>query len=104
MRESIAGSLDNTYNVIALSQGIADFNYESFIYPYEKFYDFEPTCSSCKFRELSDSETLALSIATGGGQKSPVGVDDSGRNPARVKGGEQPSDPDNSSAAGASPQ
>jgi nicotinamidase-related amidase len=48
---SISGALQNQYDVIALSKGIADFNYREFVYPYEGLYHFEPA-QDCVFREI----------------------------------------------------
>ena len=58
VHESIAGSLKNNYNVIAISSGIADFNYKDFIYPYKDQYsEFNhPNCANCSFKEVTDPE------------------------------------------------
>ncbi|MNK12017.1 Isochorismatase family protein [compost metagenome] len=37
--ESIVGAVTNKYEVVAVTEGIADFNYEDFIYPYENHYN-----------------------------------------------------------------
>ncbi len=62
---SIYGSLRNNYNVIAYSRGIADFNFENFIYPYDDQYaDYEkPDCPSCTFREVDDLPTLTTYLS-----------------------------------------
>lgn len=62
VQQSIAGSLQNNYNVLAYSKGIADFNYTEFIFPYDDVYNFTPTCDNCKFREVDDAETIALEL------------------------------------------
>jgi nicotinamidase-related amidase len=62
--ESIDGALKNNYNVLAYTNGIADFNYEAFIFPYVKQYDFKPTCESCSFREINEHATIALEVMT----------------------------------------
>ena len=52
---SIYSALAYNYNVYAISDAIADFNYKEFIYPYEysknKFYR-PKGCKHCKFEEL----------------------------------------------------
>ena len=41
--------------MIAYLEGIADFNYPEFIYPYRHNYDdIKPTCASCSFKEVED--------------------------------------------------
>lgn len=82
---SIEGALKNNYNVLAYNAGIADFNYENFIFPYD-YADgaFKPTCESCTFKEYADYATLSLAVTTkmakGTPSKpAPPNVDDSGR-------------------------
>ncbi len=56
VESSIRGALENECNVIALSQGIADFNFTDFIYPYAGYYKASigsPTCKNCTFSEVS---------------------------------------------------
>jgi nicotinamidase-related amidase len=51
---SIEGALQNNYNVTAYNNGIADFNYDDFIYPYVNQYgNIHPACRSCTFRETA---------------------------------------------------
>ena len=55
VRSSIFGALGKNYNVVAMDEGIADFNYPDYIYPYEKYYgDIKPTCETCHFFEVSN--------------------------------------------------
>lgn len=66
VRSSIEGALRNNYNVLAYSQGIADFNYQEFIYPYNDVYNYPaPECPSCSFREIDDDESMRRAV---GGQ------------------------------------
>lgn len=54
VRSSIDGALKNNCNVIAVSSGIADFNYKDFIYPYAgKYSNLKAKCSNCSFKEVS---------------------------------------------------
>lgn len=66
VEQSILGSLENNYNVIAYSKGIADFNYKEFIFPYDNHYEgLAYDCLDCKFKEIDDYETLTLAVTTG---------------------------------------
>ncbi|MBC7712190.1 MAG: isochorismatase family protein [Rhizobacter sp.] len=81
--DSISGSLDSNYNVIAYSKGIADFNYKEFIYPYDHHYNFTPTCADCKFKEVDNMQVVALELAAGPLKKSILKdekINDTGRN------------------------
>lgn len=62
VRESISGSLDNNYNVLAFSKGTADFNSKGFIYPYENNYDFKLNCEACQFKEVYEMESIVLEL------------------------------------------
>lgn len=64
VQESITSSLDNNYNVISYSKGIADFNFKDFIYPYVHPYKVTPSCEDCKLRVVKDLEVIALELAT----------------------------------------
>lgn len=55
VEQSIRGALRNNYSVTSVSQGVADFNYPEFIYPYKGHYNFTPTCASCSFKEVEGS-------------------------------------------------
>lgn len=66
VQQSISGALRNNYNVTSLSQGVADFNYKEFIYPYKGFYNFAHVCPTCTFKEAEGpidlvSETTEVS-------------------------------------------
>lgn len=76
---SIRGSLENNYNVLAFNQGIADFNYKEFIYPYVDQFFFNPKCESCRFREVPDFETIALELALFNPKKDRPQVNNSSR-------------------------
>lgn len=53
VRQSILGALKGNCNVVAYSNGIADFNFKEFIYPYKEYYgDVKPNCTDCSFREV----------------------------------------------------
>lgn len=52
VKDSIQGALENNYSVTSVSQGVADFNYKEFIYPYKGHYHFNPTCPTCSFKEV----------------------------------------------------
>ncbi len=62
---SIAQALGNNCEVVAYSRGIADFNYDSFVFPYAGNYSSFTdqvnmgTCDTCVFREVHSMETLA---------------------------------------------
>ncbi len=73
---SIQGSLDGNCTVLAYSNGIADFNYKDFIYPYVGEYkDIRPNCTDCKFRESSSINDIIEAMAKGStiSDSSPVG-------------------------------
>ncbi len=61
--ESITGALHYNYNVTAYNEGIADFNYKEFIFPYVNKYDFKPTCKNCSFEEIRDYATLSMKFS-----------------------------------------
>lgn len=64
VESSISGALNIGYDVIAYSKGIADFNYYTFIYPYDDYYEFDKKCKkNCKFKEIDELEVLSLEIA-----------------------------------------
>jgi nicotinamidase-related amidase len=55
VRETLEGALDEHCNVIAYTRGIADFNYEDFIYPYTGYYtDLRSGHSEGSFQETED--------------------------------------------------
>lgn len=58
VHQSISGALRNNYSVTSVSQGVADFNYKEFIYPYKGHYNFTPTCPTCSFKEVEGSVDL----------------------------------------------
>jgi len=64
VKQSIKGSLEENYNVIAYNKGIADFNYRDFIYPYKDIYKFKPNCKNCNFKEVDSLATVSLVLAT----------------------------------------
>lgn len=65
VEQSISGALENNYNVLAYGQGIADFNYKDFIFPYTYNNTFDkPKCENCSFKEYSQFEALSLHITT----------------------------------------
>ena len=90
VQESITSSLDNNYNVISYSKGIADFNYKKFIYPYVHPYKVTPGCENCKLQVVKDLEVVALEIAS---QKAKnknhvdLKIDDSKRSLEKAKPG-----------------
>lgn len=57
VRSTIVGALEENYSVTAFLNGIADFNYKDFIYPYKK-YKLKPNCRDCKFRETDDLNVI----------------------------------------------
>lgn len=61
---SIQGALLENYDVIAFSQGIADFNFKDFIYPYTGYYrgKIKTSCPDCTFREVRDLEAVTRVI------------------------------------------
>ena len=59
IRHTILGALQNNCNVIAFNDGIADLNFQSFIYPYtEKYSNIKPECKNCNFKEVQSIEKL----------------------------------------------
>jgi len=52
--DSIIGLLESQYQVIAFSDGIADFNFRNFEYPYNflKYLNFD--CDGCQFHEVDE--------------------------------------------------
>lgn len=80
---SISGALRNNYDVIAYSKGIADFNYQGFIYPYEYgegAYNYRTSkCTNCSFKEfnsISEFDQLIREI----GRKNFSAKNNAGRN------------------------
>ncbi len=73
---SIDGALSKNYSVIALSKGIADFNYQEFIYPYDDIYKYNQlSCADCTFREADDFKNVFPGIVhpltnSGGNQET----------------------------------
>lgn len=60
VESSITGALDGNCTVLAYSQGIADFNYREFIFPYTGHYDnIKPNCRSCRFSETMSFEEVS---------------------------------------------
>lgn len=57
VKRTILGALEENYSVTAFLDGIADFNYRDFIYPYKK-YKLTPNCRDCKFRETNDLNVI----------------------------------------------
>jgi nicotinamidase-related amidase len=55
--QSISGAIRKKYRVIAVPQGIADFNYSEFIYPYH-YPEENKNCSSCLMHELNETEDI----------------------------------------------
>jgi nicotinamidase-related amidase len=63
VKSSIRGSLKGNCNVVAYNKGIADFNYQEFLYPYAGHYkDIKPNCENCTFRETYLIESVADSM------------------------------------------
>lgn len=59
VKQSILGALENNCNVVAYSEGIADFNYDDFIYPfigYKKNLDYN--CKQCSLQETSNLDEV----------------------------------------------
>jgi hypothetical protein len=82
VKSSIDGSLANNYNIISYPPGIADFNYEDFIYPYTYGNEyFSPNCSSCSFVEVDRIDKIKEKILLRKkvNTKSHKSIDDSGR-------------------------
>ncbi len=65
VEESIKGAIENCYNVTAVSEGIADFNFETFIYPYADKYKFKPKCEGKFFREVTNAQEAFAPEAPG---------------------------------------
>lgn len=70
VHDSIDGALKHEFSVVAYDNGIADFNFEEFLYPYDHYYkdSIHPACSHCTFRE-STNLAEALPIA---GEPKPL--------------------------------
>ncbi|QLY26898.1 isochorismatase family protein [Bdellovibrio sp. KM01] len=63
--QSIKGALNGNCNVVAYNKGIADFNFEDFIYPYAGYYkDMRYHCSNCSFKETASIDRLEDSMIT----------------------------------------
>ncbi|MCC7441232.1 MAG: cysteine hydrolase [Bdellovibrionales bacterium] len=89
VEQSIRGALAASYNVTAVSRGIADFNYDEYIYPYP-YEDgaIKPSCTNCVFRQV-DGQAAAFpangptaEVQAGGtqaGRAQAVGGDATGR-------------------------
>lgn len=66
VRQSIDKALDGNCNVVAFNKAIADFGYESFVYPFEKNYrDVKAKCQNCKFQEAASKEYFESILAQG---------------------------------------
>lgn len=61
VQSSITGSLEGNCNVVAYSNGIADFNYEDYMHPYA-YKDLKPNCVNCTFRETSNLLEVARAM------------------------------------------
>ena len=60
---SIRGALDGDCSVIAYEKGIADFNYEQYIYPYTgRYNNISPRCPNCSFRPTLAVEELTRNM------------------------------------------
>ncbi len=57
VRSSITGAIENKFNVIAFSKGIADFNFDDFMWPYN-YKDIKETT----FKEVGDIETVNATL------------------------------------------
>jgi nicotinamidase-related amidase len=72
--DSITRALANNCNVVAFDKGIADFNYDDFMYPYVGQYSqIKPECENCSFKETTSIEKIAdvmLSSSTGSREAS----------------------------------
>lgn len=64
VEQSIRGSFEENYNVIALNTAIADFNFKEFIYPYNDRYYFIPGCENCNFKDLDDINLVSVNLST----------------------------------------
>lgn len=59
VQASIEGALNGKCNVRVFSEGVADFNYEEFIYPYRGHYDsMKAICPTCEFVEIDKAKDL----------------------------------------------
>lgn len=60
VEESIAGAMQDHYNVVTFENGIADFNFDKFIYPYTHHYqDVQSICDkACSFKEGASVEDV----------------------------------------------
>lgn len=82
---SIQGAVENHYKVIAVSDAIADLNYEDFIYPYQYDQNYSgidtSSCSpNCSFKQMTDIPQILLTVSTNKGEKSSQSENDSSRN------------------------
>jgi nicotinamidase-related amidase len=58
VQQSIDGAIKKKYRVIAVPQGIADFNYKKFIYPFfQSPYDIK-NCPTCLLHEMDEIEDI----------------------------------------------
>ncbi len=80
VRESIAGAVENGYQVIAYSKGIADFNYEEFIYPYDDIYQFNSS-----FKEVDDFVAMTRELSKLKISEANLQVNDSDRSLQRAE-------------------
>lgn len=64
--QTISGALHDHYNVIADLDGIADFNYADFIYPYIGQYHFKPASEEGKYSEVNEMASAFISGALKG--------------------------------------
>ena len=90
VKKSILGSLNGNCNIIAYNKGIADFNFEEFIYPYEnRLENIQDQCENCKvqqndgqsqFREIDRFSSLG-DVNSGSLEYSP--------SPQKIEGGSQ---------------
>lgn len=70
--ESIEGALNGNCTVMAYSNGIIDFNFKDFIYPYVgKFKDLKPHCADCKFNETSSIDEITQVMTRGSTKERP---------------------------------
>jgi nicotinamidase-related amidase len=81
VEQSIEGALFQNYNVIASSRGIADFNYDPFIYPYVSEYDFSKHCPSCgpRYRQVHDPLVMALEMIRSASPEISESINNSAR-------------------------
>ncbi len=64
VQESINGAFSNKCNVLVYSDGIADFNFKEFIYPYTYNYRSSTSCPSCSLRKTDDLDLIAFELAS----------------------------------------